>query len=720
MTQIPPLPAGFTLDSSGIPPLPAGFTLDGQQSQSAFSSRLQADFQKRKDAMKQSAEDYVGGKQGLASTYLQTAGNIAAVPVDAIMETIGSGYNALPDAIKPRLTEQGRAALDTVKQGIGSAVDYVSDSAVGDVARQNPVLMKNVAALGNIASVVPVVGATKIVGMPIAEAAGKGISKIPSIASSAVEKLATPKQVIPNSEQLAEMGVKAYDAARTSGEVFDNKVSSEFISAIERAKPKNIAGVVETDLSQALESSLGKYRNIAGKPLSIDEVDIIDKDLSNLKDQAYSAGKNQLGSELANIQNALRGSIAEAPSGQTLAQARNFYRKKYQMEDVERIFRNAEGRPNEAAIIQTGYRNLANQARKKGSGYTKEQIALMDKAAKGGLSIDALKLLSSRLIPIAAGATSGGLGAGAAFMGNLAAGAGATALQTAKANKLAESIVRDLRVSAEPTLINKTAAKLTKKDLQDAFEAKKAAKTEPKMLTYQPQQTDILAGNAGARQLTPEEQIAVAAQRENAASIASRVALTPEQRAIAAKIQVPVAAQAFERPILNDSAKNLNQKAKADAEFNAKKTQAKQNRGFAESGKPTSLATFIRKNDGLKDDGGDLRAMGYRTLINPYGKGMSIDDLGEELWQQGFFPERPTANQVLDLIAETKGGKNSYAPKDIARVNKAQEKAAAAGQNDPSYVEFSADQLGIDTANKTTNQLIKEINEKMRGFQSPQ
>lgn len=145
------------------------------------------------------------------------------------------------------------------------------------------------------------------------------------------------------------------------------------------------------------------------------------------------------------------------------------------MEDVERIFRNAEGRPNEAAIIQTGYRNLANQARKKGSGYTKDQIALMDKAARGGLSIDALKLLSSKLIPVVAGASGNLAGAGAAYMGNIAAGAGATALQTAKANKLAKSIVKDVRVQGEPTLINKVAAKLTKKDLQDAMDAKKAA-----------------------------------------------------------------------------------------------------------------------------------------------------------------------------------------------------------------------------------------------------
>jgi len=273
------------------------------------------------------------------------------------------------------------------------------------------------------------------------------------------------------------MGVKAYEKARASGEVFDaGNVTNKFLDAIESAKPAKIGNEISTELADSLESSLGKYKALRNKPIDIKSVDVLDKELSNLKDQAYGANKNQLGIELSNIQNALRGSVADSPSGQTLAEARDLFRRKYQMEDVERIFRNAEGRPNEAAIIQTGYRNLANQARKKGSGYTKEQIALMDKAAKGGLSIDALKLASSKLIPVVAGASGNMAGAGAAYMGNLAAGAGATALQTAKANKLAKSITKGITVEAEPTLINRAAQRLTKADLQKAFEAKKGTK----------------------------------------------------------------------------------------------------------------------------------------------------------------------------------------------------------------------------------------------------
>jgi hypothetical protein len=170
------------------------------QPQSTFSSRIQADFQKRKDAMNQSAEDYVGGKQGLASTYLQTAGELGGGIWDVGINTAKTAYDALPDAIKPKLTDDGRAALETVKQGIGNAINYVSDSAVGDVARQNPVFMKNVGALGNIASVVPVGAAAKIVGKPLLNAGVKSATVASDVTKAAA------KTLVPNiSEGMADI-----------------------------------------------------------------------------------------------------------------------------------------------------------------------------------------------------------------------------------------------------------------------------------------------------------------------------------------------------------------------------------------------------------------------------------------------------------------------------------------------------------------------------------
>lgn len=454
-----------------------------------FRSRLQADFDKRRAAIDRAETrmglwqpyteqakpgEYRGQGLNPISGRLQQAGQYVGGGLDIFGEGAQSIYNAVPESVKDSAVGRaiGQTAATNLVPGLESVTGIKTSPAdmastagqVVEAARQYaPDAVANIEAVAAIAPVVQASGA-------VMRGAGKA-------AVRGVEKLATPARVMPNSDQLAGMGVKGYEAARASGEVFDAPlVTNKFIAAIDSAKPKMIAGTVETDLSQALESGLGKYRKLVDKPLGIDEIDIIDKDISNLKDKAFRAGENQLGGELSNIQNTLRQSVAESPSGQTLAEARDLFRRKYQMEDVERIFRNAEGRTNATTIIQTGFRNLSNQARKKGSGYTKEQIALIDKAKDGGLSIDALKFMSSRLLPAIAGAT-GGVAAGAtAYVGNLAAGAGATALQTAKANKLAKSITKGITVDAEPTRINRLAQRLTKEDLQKAFEAKKGTK----------------------------------------------------------------------------------------------------------------------------------------------------------------------------------------------------------------------------------------------------
>ena len=469
-----------------------------EPAQDTFGSRLQADFDRRKKQISDLANLAVEGKISDTEAIARSGLKMAQLLPDTALNVLSE---VTPDFIEKPVVEQ-----------IGNAASYLADTragratigAINDFNQQYPITA------GRVGSAVDAVNIAlpfkKVGGQSLITASTKAvdaaIDKTGDMAGKAVTrgvgKLATPARVMPNSEQLASMGVKGYEAARASGEVFDApSVTNKFIAAIDSAKPKMIADAVETDLSQALESGLGKYRKLADKPLGIDEIDIIDKDISNLKDKAFRAGENQLGVELSNIQNTLRQSVAESPSGQTLAQARDLYRRKYQMEDVERIFRNAEGRPNEATIIQTGFRNLSNQARKKGSGYTKEQIALMDKAAKGGLTINALKLMSSKLIPVIAGASGNLVGAGAAYVGNLAAGAGATALQTAKANKLAKSITKGITVEAEPTRINRLAQLLTKQNLQKAFEAKKGNNTPEQMLALPAPQRTIFVDKNG-------------------------------------------------------------------------------------------------------------------------------------------------------------------------------------------------------------------------------
>jgi hypothetical protein len=445
-----------------------------------FAARMGDDLERRQLQANALSDRALNREQSTPENLAQMAGIGLGLMGDATGNAIGSAYRYLPDVGTTEFVKSGL-------KGIGEGINAVAPNAktglnylMGEGARlaeENPRAAANLGAAGNILSVAPIGAASKTAVNIAGDASNLAGKKM----AGALEKMATPKQVAPTSEQFADLGREAYKRAYDSGERFaPDAVSDKFVASINAAKPKKIAGVVDTELSKELEAGLKKYEDLLQKELSIDEVDIIDKDLSNLKDQAYSSGKNQLGGQLADIQNALRGSVAEAPSGQALKEGRDFFRKKYQLEDIERIFRNAEGRPNEAAIIQTGFRNLARQSRKKGSGYSKEQIALMDKAAKGGLSIDALKLASSRLIPMVAGASGGVAPAAAAYVGNLAAAAGATALQTAKANKLAKSITKGIAVDAPPSRINKLAKALTQKK-PDGMSAQERLELERKL-----------------------------------------------------------------------------------------------------------------------------------------------------------------------------------------------------------------------------------------------
>lgn len=79
-----------------------------------------------------------------------------------------------------------------------------------------------------------------------------------------------------------------------------------------------------------------------------------------------------------------------------------------------------------------------------------------------------------------------------------------------------------------------------------------------------------------------------------------------------------------------------------------------------------SLTQFLKQNGGLKDFGGELKAMDAGKqiigLINNK-NGRNLDDMALAAWEAGYFPqssERPTVNDLLDAIGEELGGRKRY------------------------------------------------------------
>lgn len=139
-----------------------------------------------------------------------------------------------------------------------------------------------------------------------------------------------------------------------------------------------------------------------------------------------------------------------------------------------------------------------------------------------------------------------------------------------------------------------------------------------------------------------------------------------------------------------------------------------------------SLMEFIAKGGGIVDTGGDLKAMGAdawhrgkpgkRKLLKEQGELLDDGGLGENeygadawamrAWEAGYFPEfseRPTANELLDAIAEGVAGRDRYlAAKEKTLRDAAQELRAV------------LDSRGIDADTATR----KEIKDAIAAYQA--
>ena len=109
-------------------------------------------------------------------------------------------------------------------------------------------------------------------------------------------------------------------------------------------------------------------------------------------------------------------------------------------------------------------------------------------------------------------------------------------------------------------------------------------------------------------------------------------------------------------------------------------------RDALQGGSPEDLVTWLRRNGGLADHGGELRHMGIgnkprsgmvgglETKIGPLvnERGMNFDDAALGAWEAGYFPEltdRPSINTFLDAVRGTHEGINRrFLPEDLARL----------------------------------------------------
>ena len=113
----------------------------------------------------------------------------------------------------------------------------------------------------------------------------------------------------------------------------------------------------------------------------------------------------------------------------------------------------------------------------------------------------------------------------------------------------------------------------------------------------------------------------------------------------------------------------------------------------ARQGKAEDLASFLARNGGIRDDEGHslrkLRNLQRMTQHGPMVRakgGLSIDDAGEALWQEGFFGppdtiDRPTEAQVLDMLERLQTERRVYRPEEGRAIASNTSDARAADMN---------------------------------------
>lgn len=126
----------------------------------------------------------------------------------------------------------------------------------------------------------------------------------------------------------------------------------------------------------------------------------------------------------------------------------------------------------------------------------------------------------------------------------------------------------------------------------------------------------------------------------------------------------------IERVAYRDFARHLNEAKRAGEVAEINLYEALKNPALLKGQKVKdtrqSLTQFLKQNGGLKDFGGELKAMDADKqvigLINNK-NGRNLDDMALAAWEAGYFPqssERPTVNDMLDAIGEELGGRKRY------------------------------------------------------------
>lgn len=397
--------------------------------------------------------------------------NIATAP---IAEGLKSAYTSLPDSVTQPINSVAGAVAQPIMNAPHALASKINETdigqRIGDYLMNSPKLAENAKGLSDTAKAAAMIATT----LPAGKLATSVLEAPASKIGEAIKNLETKSQTAPNilgdvtsgkappsapvgASDVRALANKAYVNAEAQGGVLTPKVTDNFIDKASEVLPQTEAGKLvlgETSTTKLVD----RLQDLRGKPLSLQSAQEIDSSLSEaiMNNVDPLTGKvNSEGNKLSKIQQHLRDSIENAGESDIAGgkngfdswkEGKNLWATSARMSDVERIIEKASLTDNPVPALKTGFKNLyTNPTRMRG--FSKEEAEAIKKAATTGIVTGALRIAGSRLIPIIAGSTGGGIaGAAAGYGVSEASRALANHLQMGKGNKVLS------KLSSRPTV----------------------------------------------------------------------------------------------------------------------------------------------------------------------------------------------------------------------------------------------------------------------------
>lgn len=371
-------------------------------------------------------------------------------PKNAQERVVGDVSRALAGA--GGMVKAGQAALNLAPEAATGI------RALGTSFAENPVVQGVTSVTGTGAGSVT----REAGGSPATQMAATVFGSVAPLAVGQAIRVRASQGIMPNSDDVKAAASQAYETAAAKGGVLKPEYTNKFIDDVEKLLPQTTEGKLFAGDDQ-FSSIVDRVRLLRDRPLSLLGLQEIDEKISSYISKEYGVGGlSKDGVKIAEIQDALRGMMYDAPESavaggkegfRALAEGRKLWSAHMKLKDIETIITRSNMMDKPSSGIQSGFRSLYNNT-KRMRGYTEAERKLIKKAAEGNVAIDVLsRVFGSKLVPIITGATGGGLGGTAASTAASVASSGlANKLRVGRAQDVAKEIVKRTGLPNKPKL----------------------------------------------------------------------------------------------------------------------------------------------------------------------------------------------------------------------------------------------------------------------------